>query len=230
MNIIHIVKGRCNPDTANGVEKTICNLAFRQAGSGHNVTIIGVTEKQPVPIPGVKVVHIPPPSVPWLIPRNLKITLDECSPDVVHFHSVFIPLHATIARYLRRVRIPYVVTPHGGCAPGVMQRHSILKYPYKWVIELPFLNAAHVVHSVGDTESIRNFGVTSPIKLSPNGIDFGTVPDRGDSNPVLDIRPDWVDRTTFVFIGRLAINQKGLDLMIRGFANALKTNPKLAAC
>ncbi|MBK7805817.1 MAG: hypothetical protein IPJ51_05910 [Saprospiraceae bacterium] len=47
MEIIHIVLGKANPERMNGVNKVVFQLATKQAESGRNVSVWGIT-KDPV--------------------------------------------------------------------------------------------------------------------------------------------------------------------------------------
>ncbi len=94
----------------------------------------------------------------------------------------YFPPNATLARWARRSRIPYVVTPHGALSPGEIWQRWHLKLPYKFLFELPTLNGAAFVQAVGSMEYLADYGVTAPVHLAPCGIDVSTVPadlDRG---------------------------------------------------
>jgi len=55
MRIAHVLLGRCNPDSANGVDKTVYYLAHHQASLGSQVAVFSLTVKEPIPIPGAEV-------------------------------------------------------------------------------------------------------------------------------------------------------------------------------
>ena len=55
MRIAHFCIGRCNPESANGVDKTVYYLSRAQATLGHDVAVFSLTEKSTLPIPGVMV-------------------------------------------------------------------------------------------------------------------------------------------------------------------------------
>ena len=220
MKILHFLEGRCNPDTANGVEKTIYHLAINQARLGHKVSVYGVSKKSTLPIEGVEVRHFPPSLFPWNLPGELFKALDTLRPDIVHFHSMYVPCNAALGRILRKRGIPYVVTPNGNCNRNLLRRRPWFKIPFKILVERPFLNHARYVHSVGDTEAIQDYGVTAPVIVAPNGIDQESVPQVATRNPILAARPEWLGRTIFSFVGRLDTEQKGLDLMLQGLAGA----------
>jgi len=218
MKILHFLEGRCNPDTANGVEKTIYHLAIHQARLGNEVRIAGISSKSVIPIDGCQVSHYHPSWPAWRIPEELLADITVSPPDIVHFHSMYVPRNAALGIFLRGKNIPYVVTPNGNCNANLLRRRPWLKIPFKLWIERPFLNRATFVHSVGDTDAIKEYGVTVPIIVAPNGIDLDTVPRKALKNPILAARPEWEGRTIFTYVGRLDTEQKGLDLMLQGLA------------
>ncbi len=228
LSIVHILRGRCSPDSANGVERTLLNLARCQAKAGHKVSILGLSAKAPIPIDGVDVRHFREGLYPLAVPRSLREAVESLHPDIVHFHSNYIPVHVALAGFLRRKGIPYTVTPNGGCAPQILQRGWLAKQPYRHFFELQFLNRAAFVHSVGDIEDIRAYGVMAPLVLAPNGFSFEEVDacEYPVADPIRDGRPSWKDRLVFLYLGRLDAGQKGLDLLLEGFARTLSQRPR----
>ena len=57
LRIAHFILGRCNPDSANGVDQAVYHFARTQAALGHPVAVFSLTEKPALPIPGVTVFH-----------------------------------------------------------------------------------------------------------------------------------------------------------------------------
>jgi glycosyltransferase involved in cell wall biosynthesis len=227
MKIIHFLAGRCNPDSANGVEKAIYYIAVNQSAQGHDTYIFGISEKPPLPIAGVTVVHFSAACMPWQLSKGLLKRIIEISPDIVHIHCIYIPQNVVLGYRLKYAGIPYVVTPHGNCSRESLKRRAYLKVPFKLLVERPYLNRALAVHSVGDADAIREYGITAPIIEAPNGIDLITIPASTGSNPILSARPEWAGRVIFLYIGRLDTEQKGLDLLIAAFAEAVSAGGKL---
>lgn len=220
MRIAHFLIGRCNPESSNGVEKTVYYLCKTQAKLGNNVVLFSLTEKPPIPIQGVGVRTYPPSKFPFKISRQLLNDLLKYKPNIVHLHSVYTPQNAALARWLVRQRIPYVVTPNGGLSPFILKRRWYLKVPYKYFFEQPLLNHSQFIHSVGANDDIRGYGVHAPIIEVPNGIDLATIP-RIFNNSLLASRfPQVKGKRIFLFLGRLDPIQKGLDLLLKGFAKA----------
>jgi glycosyltransferase involved in cell wall biosynthesis len=222
MKITHFLIGRCNPDSANGVEKTVFNLVKSQAALGNVVTLLSLTAKPPIPIPGVAVRCHPPGKFRFSLPKSLITDLLETQPDVVHLHSVYTPQNIVIARELRRRNIPYVVTPNGGLSPYVTRRRWYLKYPYKLLFELPFQNQAAFVHAVSDMDAdhTKHYGVRTPVVKIPNGIDPATIPNQLDRTLLVKRFPQLQGKRIFLYLGRLDFHGKGLDLLLSGFSLA----------
>jgi hypothetical protein len=176
MRILHFLLGRCNPDSANGVEKTVFSLSRAQAASGSAVALFSVSAKPALPISGVTVQLYAPSRIPFRLHSSLLSDVRAFRPDVVHFHSAYVPVNVALGRALRRFEVPHVVTPNGGLASALLWRDPHLKVPYSYLCERPFLNRSAFVHSVGDTADIRRFGVTVPLVFAPNGFDMSALP------------------------------------------------------
>jgi glycosyltransferase involved in cell wall biosynthesis len=219
MRIAHFVQGRCNPDSANGVDKTVYFLSRAQAARGEDVRVFALSEKHPLPIEGVEVRHFRRTFRLLGAPPLLIDAIRAWHPDFVHLHSAYVPPNVTVARAMRRSGIPYAVTPNGVLAAALLRRRPYVKVPYKYLFERPLLSHAAFVHSVGDTAEIKRYGVVTPIVEVPNGFDLERIPRSLDASRLrreLGIGPERIA----LYVGRLDIMQKGLDLLLRGFAVA----------
>lgn len=219
MKILHFVEGRCNPDTANGVDKTIYYLTRELASLGHEIHLVSETHKELIEIPGVTLHRVDSFRSCLRVPAEVCELVDRINPDFGHFHSAYVPGNLSVARYLRKKGIPYAVTPNGNCARVLLKRRPWLKLPYKYFLERPYMNRAAFVHSVGDQEEIVHYGVTAPIVQALNGIDPSTLPQACDAGVLARVVPRFEGRFVCVFVGRLDIEQKGLDLLIPAVAS-----------
>lgn len=220
MKITHFLVGRCNPDSANGVDKTVYYLTKYQATLGHEVAVLSLTGKNALPIPNVTIHAYHPPRNVFSLPKKLLGDLSKWKPDVVHMHSVYVPQNAALARQLRKTGVPYIVTPHGGLSPHVIRRRWYLKIPYKYLWELPMLNRAVFVHAVADKEDIQAYGVRAPVVEAPNCIELEGFPKKVNQTALWSRVPEAKGKRKFLFLGRLDPLHKGLDLLIQGFARA----------
>ena len=231
MRIAHFLLGRCNPDSANGVDKTIYHLAKTQAALGATVSVFSVTEKQPVAIPGAEVVTISPSTfvrlprlgtkIPWTGVEP-KRRLSEWKPDIVHFHSVHIGPFVGLARWLRTRKIPYVVTPHGGYALGRLEKAGWKVKWYIHAVEKHYLQQAAFVHLVSrnDREGLETLGIKVRTVQVPNGIDLSAIPSHVDEGLLYKRYPALQGKRVFLFLGRLDPAHKGLDILLEAFAVA----------
>ncbi|MGI9037998.1 MAG: glycosyltransferase [Gemmatimonadota bacterium] len=228
--------GRCNPESANGLDKTVYHLSSKQAAAGHDVRVLSLTEKEALPIPGVDVrVYAPlftaPRFVPGALgdmlidrsplnlpPRLIRELLDD-PPDVVHFHYIQVPQAARLSRTLRTRGIPYCVTLNGALVGEAATRRKWIKKLYRLLAERRYLDGAAFLHAISpvDAEGARDANLTAPIDIIPNGIDAelaGPVPPED-----LAVRyPELRDRRILLFLGRLDPEQKGLDVLLEALA------------
>ena len=231
----HFTLGRCNPDSANGVDKSIYYLARSQAELGHHVAVFSLTDKPPLPIPGVNVfthapLRLPIPLLsprqrdlfvnrsPLNVPKPLVRDIIAWRPDVLHLHFVHIPPNVFLARRLSP-HIPYCVTIHGGLAPAAQRRNPWQKRLFGLLFEREYLKRAAFLHAISelDLQGLRAYRVSNRIVLAPNGIDVPpTSP--AEHGPSLLLAECLRDRRAFVFLGRLDPEQKGLDLLLKAFA------------
>ena len=220
MRIAHFSIGRCNPDSANGVDRAVYSLSKAQAAFDNPVAVFQLTAKDPVPIPGVEVKGYPPSGFPFRLPRELLADLALWKPDIVHLHSIFVPANAALASWLHHRKVPYVVTPHSSLSPQVLGRRRLRKLAYKWVCELPTLNRAAFLHAVADRHGLREYGVRAPVVIAPNGIDLASIPARPHAALLASRYPQVRGKRVFLFVGRLDTVYKGLDLLLEGFTLA----------
>ena len=220
MRILHFLHGRCNPDSANGVDKTVYFLSTAQAALGNRVAVFSLTRKPPILIPGVLVKTYPPSRISFRLPNSLLRQLLKWQPDVVHLHSVYLPPNAVLSRWLHKKGIPYVTTPHGGLSRYGLRRRWYLKVPYRLLFELPALNCSLFIHAVTDANDIQNYGVRTPIVTAPNGLDLAVIPPNLNTNSLKSLFPQLRGKRVLLFLGRLDPFHKGLDLLLEGFALA----------
>jgi glycosyltransferase involved in cell wall biosynthesis len=128
---------------------------------------------------------------------------------------VFIPDNVWVATNAER---PYVLTPHGGYNDNVIRGHNrIAKALWLRIRERRYVRGASLVHAVSAQERHllrKTFGEVT-LQFIPNAVDL----------PASPVRPDVRRRTSpkrVVFLGRLAIDHKGLDLLLEGYARHIE--------
>lgn len=232
LRIVHVV-GRCSPESVNGIEKAVFYLSEAQRALGHSVTVVAARAIVPNPYDTSDPESPPPPAtrigrmVGGLVaavqgtPRLARHVL-AARPDIVHLHSVHVPENVGVAAYLRRLRIPYCVTTHGGLTTGALRNGRIKKAIFRWAFEHAYLNQAAFLHAVTEDErlSMRASGLRPPITTVPNGIDLDSLLAPLNPGALVALAPPLAGRRIFTFVGRLDPYTKGLDLLLLGFARA----------
>jgi glycosyltransferase involved in cell wall biosynthesis len=145
--------------------------------------------------------------------------------DVVHVHTVYLWTSSAAADIARRMRIPYVIRPHGSFMPHLRHRNRLAKSIYHQLVGLPLWNRAAAIHYTSETEreQARDVGITAPAAVIPLGIDlqeFAELPARGTFRRRIGAG----DGPLIVFLGRLA-PRKGLDLLVTAFSRLAKRFP-----
>jgi glycosyltransferase involved in cell wall biosynthesis len=238
MRIAHFSLGRVNPDASDGIDKTIYYLSRAQADLGHSLRLFSITNKPPLPIPGVTVSAYQSRRPSWILfnrrmqdilcwrsPMNLPTALVgdllAWQPDILHFHGVHILQHLVLGSRMRRAAIPYCISVHGMLAAGARRRHRLSKsVAALW--ERPFLQRAAFLHALNEQEAddLTSHVAATRIVIAPNGIDAADLlrVRSGD-------RPEPLPRVaepalTFLFLGRLDPEQKGLDMLLEAWSDA----------
>lgn len=219
MEIIHVVLGKANPDRLNGVNKVVFNLATEQANAGKRVQVWGITPN-PVhdyPARNFKTVLFQQQRFPFSMPAELKTAILEKASAVFHIHGGWVPIFSTIARFMRKNRVKYVITPHGAYNEVAMQRSGFRKKVYFQLFEKSLLNHAHKVHLIGCSE------VDGLLKICPKATPF-LLP-YGFNAPKSPIATSKNSDFTIGFVGRLDTHTKGLDLLLQAFEIFQKQHP-----
>jgi glycosyltransferase involved in cell wall biosynthesis len=217
MRIAQVVPAGAHPYS--GVTTVIVQLSLHLARRGHHVEIwlLHPWSDQEAALHGPSVAAAGIPLIVASRGRGGRFeALITREVDVAHLHSVFSPPNALLAR---RLRVPYVVSPHGGYAPASLTRSAVRKALYARLVERRLLRGAalRVALTEWEARDLAAYGAGKPIAVIPNG----THPAPGDVDPnafrrELGANPDRL----LLFVGRLDVFHKGLDWLIRAVAEA----------
>ena len=215
MRIIHILPGKANPDTPNGVNKAVHWMATSQARQGHEVEVWGLVSRMNLP-PHEREYALrlfPVTPLRFTLSRPLKLALRQLEAGAwVHFHSVYIPEFPSIARLLQKRGLRYSITPHNGYAPGVFRKDPIKKHLYVFLREAKYLRNAAWIHAIGESEVADDLRIAprARVVLIPVGQEL--LEARSGAEPAHAEHP------LIGFCGRLDMHVKGLDYLLEGFA------------
>ena len=234
LRIAHIANEAYGFETANGVQQVVYCLTRAQAELGHAVAlfsrddnavhVIGdcaesaLARSRAVPTGGSR--SFREPLLALYLEHTLLANVLAWRPEIVHFHSVHEPRNVALAPWLRRAGIPYCVTVHGALFPPALRRSWVRKTAFNRLFERRYLNEAQFIHAVSPQEidAIRRIGVVQPIVTVPNGLPPGSNLAGSQPEALFAERPSLRRRKLFMFMGRIDAWQKGLDLLVRAFA------------
>jgi len=127
-------------------------------------------------------------------------------PDLVVFHSTYFPADARIAAKLRKAGIPYIFCPHG-CMTRNAQAHRWWKKKLANLLYFNrFVGDAAALHFLTSREAALSGGWNRSAFVAGNGTHLPA--------PSQLAAPGRAGRLRMVFIGRLAVEHKGLDLLL----------------
>jgi len=130
--------------------------------------------------------------------------------DVAHIHGLWRMPYLQIARAARASAMPVVVSVHGMLHPAALERRSLAKRLFRWLVQDPLLlDGARCLHATAaeEAEFIRRAGYRGPIAIVPWGIDHPPA------TPV----PTKTDASSFVYLGRLHPS-KGIETLLAAWA------------
>ena len=217
MHIIHILKGKANPETLNGVNKIVHWMATEQTLLGHDVEVWGITKSVNRPRKDTfnyKLRLMPQLPFRAIVSREIKKAIAELDWDAyVHFHSVFAPEFPGIARILNKRGILYGITPHGAYSPGVLNKNRYLKRLYIALRERRYVAGARWVQATGrgEVNDIQAIAPRVKVELIPNGQERNLLAG-------IDVPQMTAEHPVIGYCGRLSILQKGMDYLINGFS------------
>ena len=133
-------------------------------------------------------------------------------PDVVVFEGLYFKEYLGLAKELRKAAIPYIIVPRGSMTHQAMRNHSRWK---KFFAHLLYFNSfirhawriQYLTRQEAD-DSTRRF--RTPYFIVPNGVTLPEVKKESFSGKAVHA----------VFIGRLDIYHKGLDLLLDAVTQA----------
>lgn len=153
---------------------------------------------------------------PWTLAREARRATRARTRELVHLHGAFNLSNTVVSR---SISVPYVFSPHSGYDPVSLRRTRARKRLFSAIFERRTLAGAAVTTALTEVEraQIEVFGQTQRVVVIPNGVSLPKAEfDRDTSRSELDLDP-WAPIA--LFVGRLDVEHKGLDLFLRGIAD-----------
>ena len=142
--------------------------------------------------------------------------------DLLVLHGMFSPGNLIVGKVATDAGIPYVVCPHDPYHPELLKKNRWRKLAYGALYERRFLNASSGIQLLSETHRkfLSEYGVQRRAFVVPNGFnpdDFFAADSNPDSKPICPHGDP-----AFLYLGRLDMHHKGLDLLLKGLAAGLE--------
>jgi glycosyltransferase involved in cell wall biosynthesis len=144
---------------------------------------------------------------------GLRSALRELAPnvDVIHNHGLWLMPNVKAGRAALLARKPFIVAPRGMLSSTALS-FSRLKKRVVWaLLQGDVVRRASCIHATSEQEhnEIRDFGLTNPVAIIPNGIDI----------PELDSHSTAANDAGRIVLSLGRIHpKKGLDRLVRAWA------------
>jgi glycosyltransferase involved in cell wall biosynthesis len=155
-----------------------------------------------------------------VVPRKLFNEIHDWRPDIVHFHgeynaeNLFVPMIS---------RAPVVLSFHGAAHPVVLAKgKKMLKRAYIGLARRALYRRVSRFHALSPSEKvdIQNLIPESRTYTVPQGPNLRVSGEQGRVKQTAGAGK--IDEITFIFVGRLDVYTKELDLLVRAFSEVLE--------
>jgi glycosyltransferase involved in cell wall biosynthesis len=204
-----------------GHEVTVCTTNLKD-----EVTDLNFPIDVPVDVDGVRVYYESTRLFRYwgfspALMRRVKKELRDTDLVLVHAHYQFANLVG--AWLARRAQKPYVIFTHASLhQQGISHKNGFLKRCYLRLLEHGNLsNAAFLAFNAPEEKASSLYGNCG--KVIPNGISPIEFADMPPADSFRDRYPHLKGKLCLLFLGRLDIQQKGLDMLIPAFARLCKS-------
>jgi glycosyltransferase involved in cell wall biosynthesis len=223
MRIAHVAPRGESPGS--GVLTALVELAAALARRGHSVDLwklhhwesdayrskIDLLERdgvEAIPVSGTPL---------WKLALDSRRVTRARSPELIHLHGAFNTSNTVLARVLP---VPYVFSPHSGYDSVSLLRSHRRKRLFSALFEHRTVGRASLVGALTNVEreQVQAFGSAQRIVVIPNGV---TPPPRRIDGAVFRRELQLAASVPLaLFVGRMDVEHKGLDLFLRGISES----------
>lgn len=198
-------------ESSNGIDRTIEGHISEMVKRGYEVTLLATEapkhkEVDQLALLGVEVIQMPCSQI-FIFWKCWKMRRDF---ELLSLHSVFTPLNWIVSMCLK---CPRILTPNGGYSPAQIRYRSFFrKQVVFFLYERRMLERALFVHVLSQNEA-KQLALVAPSArsvIAPNGFDSSKAFNRSYQCEGDEIR--------LLYIGRVALMHKGLDLLIEALS------------
>ena len=128
-------------------------------------------------------------------------------PDLVVFQEAYIYDYTVIAKRLTKSGVPYIIVPHSQMTKKAQERKKYKKIIANYFFFNRFFNKAAAIQCLSKMEFDENIITRADKFIATNGMEM-------PNKKKLYFKQNNI---SFIYIGRLEVYQKGIDLMLEAF-------------
>ncbi|MEO5339258.1 MAG: glycosyltransferase [Magnetococcus sp. MYC-9] len=209
---------------AQGGPATAVRSHFHALHPHMQVTVLGVTSREQRAdverdLPGSRLFPLAWPRR-WFRGSGLSAALWQELPhcDVVHAHMLWDHPVWAAWRVARALHKPLIITPHGSLMDAWRYR-TWHKRLYRHVLLDRMLRTTTFLHALSpwEEDACRQAGVSTPIRVIPNGLDVGAFQPLGTVEGALARWPILTGKRVLLYLGRLW-EEKGVTELVTAWA------------
>jgi glycosyltransferase involved in cell wall biosynthesis len=147
--------------------------------------------------------------------NNLRASIkDGVEWDFVILNGIFHPSVYTMSKLLQKQNIPYIVAPLDPYHPSIFRKNAHLKWSYWYLFERRMLKQAKAIQllDIRHLQWLYDLGISIQAIETPCGFSGENF----YSEPILQWKENEEHR--LLFLGRIDAHNKGLDLLLKAFA------------
>jgi glycosyltransferase involved in cell wall biosynthesis len=231
INILHVIPSLSIHD--GGPSFAVASIAreLKSCGVRVDIATTGAQREQKVDTNDLRVFSFARQTRAYKISIGLRSWLarNARNYDLIHIHALFSYSSHIAASCARRNRVPYIIRPLGVLNSwGMLNRRRTLKQVSFKLIENRILSGAAAVHYTSQQEKAEaaRLGVTTPSYVIPLGFDFSEFRALPTPERFFERFPFARGRDVVLFLSRLD-PKKGLDVLLRAFADARRLRPTM---
>lgn len=142
-------------------------------------------------------------------------SVDASGYGIIHQHGMWSAASLATARWRERFNRPTVIAPHGTLDPWALRQSWAKKRLSYYGWERRNLHKAACLHATGEQEvaAFRDFGLSNPIALIPNGVSQHWINSQGNAADFRNRFQIPNDRRVLLYLSRVT-PKKGLSMLL----------------
>ena len=169
-------------------------------------------------------------SLTWRgIPDLVRTALSDFAPEVVHIHGEFNPDNLWVPHLFRHASL--ILSPHGAFHPVLLRKsRDFLKRFYVALARHWLYRHLHALHALNPAEAghIRSLLGPFNVYIVPQGPSIHVQGSTGDQTKAFR-RERTAGEIRLIFVGRLDVYTKGLDILLEAFAEAVQASKQMVS-